>query len=331
MNLWVANAQEQECRSILITGGDEGCGAGCSYCGVRREGAAALDEAGLAGWLASGQPVREIGLVTAGYPGCGANLCRLALEAKRGGAETVTVSLGPGAGRKDIDFAALAAAGVAEVSFSLAAAVRCQEERLPPCPAGRPDGWDACREMAGAALETFGAGKVAVSVWLGPGDTEQSALLLLQKASRLGVRARISPLAAVSRGRLLRVLAGLHILVRNLAAAEEIEFGDFGQVINFGLAPDRFVAMVTGGEIPFSAYLGRDCANFGQPPAFVPGTADGGDILRQLCEVDWEEAWMTQRRLYKLDELAFDDEEIEAESGSVYAMIAAMGKAGLPK
>jgi len=98
------------------------------------------------------------------------------------------------------------------------------------------------------------------------------------------------------------------------------------------LAPERFIALITGGEASASAYDYVDCTKFGQPPASEADVDGGGDeILRQLCAVDWEEAWTTQRKFHQIDELDFDDEEIEAENGSVYAMIAELGKTGFPK
>ncbi len=342
MNLRVANAgQGQEGRSSLLVGGDGACGINCSYCSLCRDGTASLDAEILAGWLKIGrQTIREIELITAGYPGCADDLCRLAGDFKSGGTKTVAVCLGPGTAREKIDFAVLAAAGVDEVAFSLTAASRNIDQRLRPCPDGCP-WWDDCWEMAEAALRVFGAGKVAFNMGLGLGETEQTALLIMQKAERKGIRSRVSPLAtrsepggkpAVSRGKFLRVLAGLHILSRGLAVVEQMQFGDFGQVIHFGLPADHFLTLITGGEVLDSACGYVDCANFGQPPAAGSGAGSGGDdVLRQICTVDWEEAWMTQRKLHQIDERDFDDEEIEAENGSVYAMIAELGKTSFPK
>jgi hypothetical protein len=343
MNLRVANINRRhESRSFLMTSGDRDCGAGCFYCGLRLNGAAALEARDLAGWLRSGrQPKWEIELITAGYPGCTGELCRLVGDFKRGGVKTVAVCFGPGAGKEEVDFAALASAGVDEIAFSLTATSRNMDKGLRPCRDGCPDWWDACWGMAEAALGVFGTSRVAFNLGLGLGETEQSVLQFMQKADRLGIRSRVSPLSVcpgphnkpvVSRGKFLRVLAGLHVLSRKLAVVEQMQFGDFGQVIHFGLAPERFRALVAGGEAFDSAYCYVDCANFGQPPASEAGMDGGGDeMLSQLCTVDWEEAWTTQRKFHQIDELDFDDEEIEAESGSVYAMIAELGRNGFPK
>jgi len=213
MNLRVANSnQKHESRSFLLIDGERVCGVGCSYWGLRRDGTAALNADGLAGWLKSGrQPEREIELITAGYPGCAGELYRLAGDFKRGGIKVVAVCFGPGTGKEEIDFATLAAAGVDEVAFSLIATSRNLDQRLRPCPDGRPNWWDACWGMAEAALRVFGAGRVVFNLGLGLGETEQSALLLMQKADRLGIRSRVGPLSdcsgpynkpAVSRGKL---------------------------------------------------------------------------------------------------------------------------------
>lgn len=319
---------------------ESGCGGGCGYCPDPLRLTAPIEQS-IEQWVrnlrAAGQPVNII--ILSGSKAV-ADACCLVEKLVAAGTGSVMVTLGPGALATSPELISLKQAGASGVCFSLATCTQQLDAVSRPSSDKGSSWWRRCWQLAGEAVGLFGQENVGISLSLGLGETEAQALASVQKARDMGIHAYISPLvtagrARVSRGKFYRVQVGRYLIDRRLTANNQMQFGDFGQVIHFGVDTAKFVDILAHENPLSSDYLWLDCTDLEilynladwcrQEP---PGEANVAGLIQQLCQVDWREAWLNQRRVFEVEGVNFDDEEIEAETGSIYKLIAELGRAG---
>ncbi|WP_338833253.1 hypothetical protein MHLNE_22130 [Moorella humiferrea] len=321
-------------RAMLLRK-DATCQNACDYCSNSLEKTRFLAIEDLQDWTAG---ERGINIVTYPYPGVIEDVCSLTGKIVDCGGGPIVVTLGPGALKDISELRLLKQAGVAGVCFSLISATKNLDASVRHGNRSGLSWWDECWRLTEAAVELWGKDRVGLTLSVGLGETEQQILATMQKAKDMGVLPYVSPLEAtakvkVSLGKFYRILVGRYLIINQMSSCSQMQFGDFGQVIHFGIPKERFIEIVASGKPLEQTGLWLDCSNFGRLEEmsgwFLKGVPDKGEVptlIGQICKMDWREAWITQRRVFELEGEDFDEDEIEAGNGSIYKLIAELGR-----
>ncbi|MDN5345377.1 MAG: lipoyl synthase [Clostridia bacterium] len=325
-------------RPLLVDGGGA-CKAACKYCPDPTVQGRPLAEADLGEWAVGTRGVQGINIIARPYPEVAADLYCLVQKLVVNNPALVIVTLGPGAPIDTWGLQHLKEAGATGVCFSLVAVTRSLDASTRPGRGGR-QWWDTCWELVDTAISLWGPGKVGLTLGLGLGETEQQVMATIQQVRDRGAVSYIYPLMTtaeikVSTGKLYRVLLARHLITTGQATSNQMQYDDFGQVIHFGVPRDRFYEIMQEAK-PFSLdNLWLDCCSMGWQAELAaglfpaqPGAEMVPELIRRVCSVDWREAWLTRTRVFELEGVDFDEDEIEAENGSIYKMIAELGRAG---
>jgi biotin synthase-related radical SAM superfamily protein len=322
---------------LIMLCGKQGCQAGCRCCSDHLNNMVQKHLNEIAGLVESfKERIEEINIIALPHSELLSDLGSLIQSLDAGGDRPITVTLSPFSASDPDQLRKLKSMGVMRVCFSLIGMTKNIEMAMQPGRFYDWSWWDTCWSMAEAAVRIFGGSNAALHLGLGLGETEQQALATVQKAGDLGIMTYISPVLArnnphilkVSKGKFYRVMVARYLLAQGIITLDKMKFNDFGQVIHFGIAPDKLVEILSKAEVPAVQDLWYDCSNltfFHEINAWFSGSADFPKFLQQLCSIDWVEAWTNQRRVFGLEGVELDDEEIEAENGSIYKMIAESG------
>jgi hypothetical protein len=258
------------------------------------------------------------------------------------GAADVRIVLGPGSILSHHELETLKAEGLTGLSVGPLATWKELDRSLRPAgPAA--DWWEEVWCMLIDAVSVFGPGRVRLHLGLGPGETEELAVKILQLARRKGLVPLIRPLrpapglkfVPTSTGKYYRILAARRIILDGLATAEAMQFNEYGQIIHYGLEPDRFEEVMRAGVVSDDLRDCVDCENHGRQEAWKdwiealePRDEPLPARMRRLCAINWEEAWTSQRRVIQLSKFDFSEAELESAAGSPYALIASYARRG---
>ncbi|MEA4901589.1 hypothetical protein [Desulfitobacterium sp.] len=337
MQITVLKNSEVSRLSLLIHS-EIKCTIGCRYCSISIEDTKPFSLREVFAFLKKSRgEIREIHIITLIYNNAFKDLCSCIEQLRTGTHLPIIVSINPWLVTHNEELKILKSIGINQVSFSLIASTRNIETSIRPDQDSVP-WWDICWKVASSATPIFGYGNVILDLGLGIGETEQQALAAIQKAKALGVLVSISPLPMegkldvfkVSAGKLFRILVGQYLLEKNFVTLEQMQFDNFGQVIHFGILPGKLIETLNSPN-SLDRRVSFNCSNL------VPqeklqwffdqrDTVYGPDLVKQLCSIDWAEAWITQRRVIELENIRFNEDEIEGGNGSIYKMIAEIGE-----
>jgi len=185
-------------------------------------------------------------------------------------------------------------------------AIDCASERIFDLLRGRgargPHRWDRYLEGVEEAVEVFGRGKVGIHLIVGLGETEREAVELIQWAHDAGAETHLfafypeegTPLEDWPRppiGQYRRVQLARYLIDGGMARAEDMEFNEHGQVVDFGISGVLLDEVIEGG-LPF---VTSGCPGCNRPYAnerpgepvlrnypYVPSGREIEEIRRQL-------------------------------------------------
>lgn len=204
--------------------------------------------------------------------------------------------------------------------------------------------WNTCFELLSSAVSYYGKENVGVHICLGLGETEEQIVQLIQSLKDQGVVTLVSPcisieafhtivrdypILKVSRGKFYRTLVANYVIEKGLSRLEQFTFNEFGQVIGFGISLDTLLKSAEweevfdpGNERSAKWAIGSFKQEFIKHLPLRSEWEDSSILMKEIFRMNWVEAWGTQNRMYTLEGIAFDEDEIEEEGNSFYKMVA---------
>jgi len=237
---------------------------------------------------------------------------------------------------------------VERIYFTLISATKTIDQALWQNRLENRSWWDICLDLLKPAIEYFGQGNVGVQIYLGLGETEEQVMHMAQYLKDLGVTCLICPevnlkrlnvlnqdypVQKVSRGKFYRITVGNELISKGFARVEQFKFNEFEQILYLGIPYEDLLQSVEWSELfdPQNRRISDwEVAKYAQD--FTQWFPKGeilkkpSNLLKEIFHIDFTEAWETKKRRIILEEIDFDEEEIEEEGGSFYKMVAELAR-----
>jgi biotin synthase len=155
----------------------------------------------------------------------------------------------------------LAEAGVDRIGIALDAATENLFDKIKGASAGGPYKWRDVQTLLRVAVGIFGEGNVSTHLIVGLGETEKELVWAVQECVDMGVLPALFAFTPIKGTGLAdnmppkldvyrRLQLARHLIVNAKAKADEMQFDEEGNVIDFGVSKRRLLSIVASG-LPF--------------------------------------------------------------------------------
>jgi biotin synthase-related radical SAM superfamily protein len=266
--------------AYLMTYHEGKCAANCGFCPQARTSKSKAELLSRVAWPAyptrlvlnqleravSEAKVKRVCFQALNYNGVFGELCAFVKKLTSRVSVPVSVSCQPLNSR---NMWLLVEAGVDRIGIALDAATPDLFDRVKGASAGGPYRWRDELLLLRVAIGVFGEGNVSTHLIVGLGETEREIALAVQECVNMGVLPALfafTPIEGTAFGNKAqprlnvyrRVQVARHLIVNELARAEDMRFSDDDSIVDFGVSKPLLISVVGSGK-PFLTSGCPDC------------------------------------------------------------------------